>query len=276
MNDNEQITDALLHIRCAQARINISKVLSIYDYLLPRLKEAEVNLHKNNDSLEEMYYAFDVAEVVKAAGGPDCMHLYPRPPSGMTAWSGIYDRTLNNQAAELTYAERLALKMVNYIVYAECVYANLVNQLCYVLVNTRSPRCIGKLNRKESMESIARDCTLGGRVKFLEQNLRDVPNGTPDIIGACDIHLRNMIAHGSLAGSQPVAPYAHQPKSKYGDMAEPVYIRRPNGKNWEWDKKPVDLDAEYERMRNATLTWQTALLHYQDVTYESWKRFPES
>lgn len=251
------------------------KVSSTYDYLYPKLEEAKANLEELEGSLGDMYYAFDVAEV-EAAGDPNCIHLYPHTSPSMVAWSGMFDRMLNIHTSELSGAERLALKMVNYMAYTECVYANVVNQLCHVLVYTNSPRCTKKLNCKKSMESIARDSTLQRKVDFLKRNLRNMPHGIPDISRACDIHMRNMIAHGSLAGSRPPVPYAGQRKSDYYDMSEPVYVRRPCGKTWKWDKKPVDLDVCYEKMCNATIIWHTALLHYQDVTYGSVEQAPES
>ena len=267
MSDEERVTNTLLHLRCAQAGISERKVSSTYDYLLPRLEKAETALQKQKNSLEEMYYAFDAAEI-KATGDPECVHLYPHTSSGMAAWSGMYGRMLSSQTSKLTDVERLSLKMVNYMAYTECVYANIVNQLCYVLANTNSSHCMKKLDCKKSMESIARDCMLKHKINFLKCNLQDMPDSVPDITEACNIHLRNMIAHGSLAGSLPPAPRNNRQKSKYHDMAEPVYVRRRCGKKWKWDEKPTDLDAECEKMCNVTLTWQTALLHYQDVRYE--------
>ena len=276
MNDNERISATLLHTRCVQAGINKLQVLHIFKCLLPSLEEARVNLKERKKSLEDMYFAFDVGEVVEAAGDPDCTHLYPHPSSGITAWSGMYNRALNNQASELIDAERLALKMVNYMTYTECVYANLVNQLCYVMLNTSSPCRVEELRCKNTMESIARVSPLRYRVKFLKQNLPKILNGVPDIIEACNIDLRNMIAHGSLAGGQSLALHDDRQKTEYRSMSEPVYVRGGYRKDWKWNKKPVDLDIEYKKMRDATLTWQTALLYYQDVIYGSWKCLPES
>ena len=194
------------------------------------------------------------------------MYLYPRIAPSVAAWSGVFNKTLGSQAFDLSHDERLALKMVNYMVYAECVYANLVNQLCYILANSDSPRCLKELDYKPDMEPIARNASLKRKIKFLKSNLPPMEPGSINITDACNIHLRNMIAHGSLAGNRPQAPHIHQEKPKH-QMSEPVFVRRSLRGDWKWCEKSVDLDAEYKKMHDATLIWHNALWCYWDVKF---------
>lgn len=218
-----------------------------------------------------MLHAFDMGGVMEI-GKPDCMHMYPCPAPSIVAWSCMFNKTLDNQASNLAYAERLALKMVNYMVYAECVYANLVNHLCYALANSNDPQHLNLLKCKTNMESIARNCILKSKIKFLECNLPDIPDAL-DITKAFDRDLRNMIAHGNFAGNPP--PHPPQLKLKHQAVSTSVYVRRQYKQAWEWDKKPVDLDAAYERMRYTTRIWHAALWHYWNIACGFWSLFPE-
>ena len=194
------------------------------------------------------------------------MHMYPRLAPSVAAWSAVFNKILGNQTSDLTHAERLAVKMINYLVYTECVYANLVNQLCYVLANSGSPRCFKELDRKDDMASIAR-VDLKRKIMFLKHNLPDVQPDVPNIIDACDRDLRNMIAHGSLAGNQPPPSCTNQQKPKHQNIPEQVYVRGGRKEDWKWEKKRVDLDGAYETMHRTTLIWHNALWCYWDMKF---------
>ena len=253
-------------------KINESEVLTVFGYLRPKMDEAKIKLQECGITHKDMLYAFDMGGVMEV-GKPDHMHMYPCPAPSIVAWSGAFNKILDNQAPNLAYAERLALKMVNYMVYAECVYANLVNHLCYILVNSKDPQYLNVLKYKTDMESIARNCKLKFKVEFLRHNLPAIPD-TLNITKACDTHLRNMIAHGNFVGNPP-PPHPPQPKLRHQTMSTMVYVRRQTKPSWEWNDTPVDLDAAYERMRYTTRIWHAALWHYWNIAYGSWKLFPE-
>ena len=152
------------------------------------------------------------------------------------------------------------------MVYTECVYANLVNQLCYILANSDSPCRLRELSCETNMEPIARNVHLKQKIRFLKSNLPPMKLRSINITNACNIHLRNMIAHGSLAGNRPQVPYVHQEKHKH-QMSEPVFVRYRRGWDWKWYKKSVDLDAEYKKMHDTTLIWHNALWRYWDEKF---------
>ena len=160
-------------------KIDESEVLAVFGHLRPKMDEAKAKLQESEITPKDMLYAFDMGGVMEVEK-PDRMHMYPCPAPSIVAWSGVFNKTLDNQASNLAYAERLALKMVNYMVYAECVYANLVNHLCYILVNSKDPQHLNVLKCKTDMESIARNGKLKLKVKFLKCNLPDIPDA-PDI-----------------------------------------------------------------------------------------------
>ena len=265
----------VLRSRCAQMKIDKSQVLSIFDRLRPKLDEAKAKLQECKTTPNDMLYAFDMGGTMKETGKPDYMHMYPCPAPSIVAWSGMFTKILNNQASNFAYAEQMALKMINYMVYAECVYTNLVNHLCYVLVNSKDPQYPKKWRCKTNMESIARNGKLKLKVKFLRFNLPDISDEL-NIAKACNIDLRNMIAHGNFAGNPPLASHPRQPKLKHQSMSTLVYVRCQPNRVWKWDENPVDLDAAYEKMRYTTRIWHAALWHYWDIAYGSWRLFPES
>lgn len=257
----------VVHLRCTQTGINESDVQSVFDMVRPKLDEAEANLRDCDMSLESMYHAFNVDDVVKEPEDLDWLHLYPRPASGVAAWSGVFNKTSDGQAINLTHAEGLAVKMINYMVYTECVYANLVNQLCYVLANSDSPKCFKIIYKKTNMKQIALDVNLKPKVEFLSHNLPKMDNAL-SITDACDISLRNMIAHGSLAGG-PV-PYTNQEKSKH--QSDSVYVRGGLKDDWKWRADPVNLDDAYMKMHHTTLIWHNALWCYWGMKFGPQKR----
>ena len=216
-----------------------------------------------------MYYAFDVKGIVKRNKELDCMYQYPRLAPSVAAWSGVVSKTLGHQICDLSYDERLVLKMINYMVYTECVYANLVNQLCYVLANSDFPCYLKELNCKINMEPIARDVHLKRKIKFLKHNLSCMKSGRKpytNIAYACNINLRNMIAHGSLSGNRAPVPDTQQRNPKH-QTTEKVYVRRVVKGRWEWYKNPIDLDKEFKKMHDTTLIWHNALWCYWDVKF---------
>lgn len=259
----------VLHTRCAQMGISESEA-SVFYTLWPKLNEAKDNLQRSETTLENMYHAFDVDKVMSEDGKPDRLHMYPRLAPSVAAWSGVFNKMLGNQASVLTHAERLALKMVNYMVYTECIYANLVNQLCYVLANANSPTCHKKLDHKTDMVSIARSVDLKYKVEFLKHNLPPMTKSL-DITEACNIQLRNMIAHGSLAGNQPPGQHCGQQKPEHRSMSDQIYVRQGFKKEWRWDGTPVNLDDAYKTLCDTTLIWHNVLWCYWDVTFRSQK-----
>ena len=264
--DCKECIPMVLYSRCAQTNVDQSKVQSVLDALQPKMDEAERNLQRRGASLKNMYCAFDAEDVAGESGGLDCMCLYPRLAPSVAAWSGVFNKTLGNQTFDLPHAERLALKMVNYMVYTECVYANVVNQLCYIMISSDSP-CLRELGCKPSMEAIARNVHLKRKIEFLRHNLPPMQSGSLSIASACDIDLRNMIAHGSFVGNRSLVPYTSQQKPKQR-MSEPVYVRRVSKAGWKWCKDPVDLDVAYEDIHDTTLIWHNALWCYWDMKFK--------
>lgn len=164
--------------------------------------------------------------------------------------------------AEPVWAMHRQLHLPFHVVYTECVYANLVNQLCYVLANLDPPQCLDIIREKTSMKQISLDVNLKPKVKFLSHNLPEMDNSL-SITDACDINLRNMIAHGSLAGG-PV-PYTGQQKSKH--QSDSVYVRDSFREDWKWRADPVNLDDAYVKMNRTTLIWHNALWCYWDMKF---------
>ena len=89
-----------------------------------------------------------------------------------------------------------ALKKINYIVYVECVYSVVVNRLCYALAHSDFPSGLDNLNPNPSIPYLVYKAQLTKKIKFIRSNTERPPKDVPDITEACDIDLRNTIAHG--------------------------------------------------------------------------------
>ena len=63
----------VVHSRCAREGIDESDVRSVLEPLQSKLDEAEANLKRCEKSLESMYCAFDVEDVITETGGSDRM-----------------------------------------------------------------------------------------------------------------------------------------------------------------------------------------------------------
>lgn len=197
-----------------------------------------------------MCTSFEIQEIENITQENKTIVMYPRLETSMTMRSRLFDKLLNGENYTFTNDERLALKMINYLVYVETEYASTVNVLCYIFAQTISPSCRG-INKKSTIKSISRNFSLKRRIEFLKCNLPDIPSNKPNITTACNIDLRNMIAHGRLVGG-PL------PEVEYSGEYEMVYVQKGYPK-WQWCKKPVKLDVEYVRMVNITKVWRSAI-----------------
>lgn len=154
------------------------------------------------------------------------------------------------------------------MVYAECIYSVVVNRLCYALAHTNSPSGLNELKQNLGIPYLVYRTSLDRKIKFIKSNTDRPPKGVPDIIEACNIDLRNTIAHGGLVGKP--AGVALPFFKDVVQMEDPTYVVRFNRTGSLESVRLVDLDAEYEKMRAATMVWHFALVVYWDLTFGMW------
>ena len=260
----KHVKTATLSGKYKSNEIEESDVLSVFDVLKPKMEEAETNLNSDK-SLKDVCTSFEIDEIVSATKeNHRNTAMYPRLETSLLVWSGLFDKMSDRNKYNLTDAEQLALNMVNYLVYTESAYAYVVNIICYIFANTKSPLNFQEIDKKSDIVPITRNITLSHKVKFLKRNLPNIPSDVPDITKACDISLRNMIAHGRLAGETLPKSHTSQSKTEDLDASRMTYVQggRPH---WRWRKKHVDLDVAYAKMNHITQVWCRALQRYCDA-----------
>ena len=257
---------------CEQTNVNADAVRVVFDMLRPKLDEARDNLppigsHPTSfSSLLLMYDSLDRIEDeemdranIKKSRIPKWM--LTRRGLSEEAWTGAFSKIRDSDGLNLDETEMQALKKINYIVYVECVYSVVVNRLCYALAHSDSPSGLDNLNPSPSIPYLVYKAQLAKKIKFIRSNTERPPKDVPDITEACDIDLRNTIAHGGLVGKPAGVVVPHFFKN-VAQMADPTYVTCFDGAGSLKYVRLVDLDAEYEKVRAATNVWNLALNMY--------------
>ena len=284
---------------CRQTEVSSDAVRAVFDMLRPKLKEAEDNLppigspavaadgkpvrtktsqSPNFSSLLLMYSSLDRIEdeemhrIGVVADFPKWM--LPRKGLSEETWASAFSKILDSNDLDLGETEMQALRKVNYIVYVECVYSVIVNRLCYALAHTDSPDNTAGLKSHPSIPYVVYRIPLAKKIEFIKNNTERPPNGVPDITEACDIDLRNTIAHGGLVGKPAgVAPHFFKDVAQ---MSDPAYVTRFDKTGSLEAVRLVDLATEYEKVRAATNVWNLALNMYWNIAFSGWWSVPKS
>lgn len=284
---------------CKQTDVRPDAVRAVFDMLRPKLKEAEDNLppigspavtangkpvrtktsqSTKFSSLLLMYSSLDRIEdeemnrIGVKADLPKWM--FPRRGLSEEAWTSVFSKILDSDDLGLGETEMQALRKVNYIVYVECVYSVVVNRLCYALAHADSPDNTAGLKPNPSIPYVVYRIPLAKKVEFIKNNTERLSKGVPDITNACDIDLRNTIAHGGLVG-KPAGVALHFFKD-VAQMADPAYVPRFDKTGSLESVRLVDLAAEYEKVRAATNVWNLALNMYWNIAFSGWWSVPKS
>lgn len=285
---------------CEQTNVSADAVRVVFDMLRPRLDEARDNLppigsqsvtddgkpvktkdsqSTNFSSLLLMYDSLDRIEDEEMDRININVNRIPRwmlPRRGLSekAWAGAFSKIRDSAGLNLDETEMQALKKIDYIVYVECVYSVVVNRLCYALAHSDSPSGLDNLTPSPSIPYLVYEARLAKKIKFIRSNTERPPKGVPDITEACDIDLRNTIAHGSLVGKPAgVAPHFFK---NVAQMEDPTYVTCFDGMGSLKSIRPVDLAAECEKVRAATNVWNLALNMYWNLEFSGWWSVPRS
>lgn len=261
---------------CLRNNVSVGDVQIILDMLRPKLDEAKNNLssigYPNVSSLLCIYD--ELGHIDYKGVEPISAWIIPHRSSSKKAWTGTFSKILCSEELNLNATEVEAIKKINYMIYLECVYSVVVNRLYYALAHTNSPANPDKLRLRLSFPRVVYDGKLAEKVKFIKSNMAPLPKGVPDITEACNINLRNMVAHGRLVGERPVTEL-HSLKD-VTQITEPACVVHFDRTNSLESAEIIDLAAEYEKVRVATDVWNIALNIYRDITFGTWRSTPES
>ena len=116
-------------------------------------------------------------------------------------WASIYNKTIQN--AGLTDEERSFLYCLRYMLLVESTYSQIVDKMCYLLAWQTNPPGVIRgeerhcCKRVDTIDMISQRCSLATKCEFLANN------GFRDIADACDVELRNAVAHLTAIIGEP-------------------------------------------------------------------------
>lgn len=276
---------------CRETNVSADDVRVIFDMLQPKLDEAKANLPpiesppsivdgepvKTEDGSSENFSSlllmYDELDQIQDDLGRTPKWMLPKRALGEKAWAGAFAKILDSKELDLSETEMQALRKIDYMVYVECVYSVVVNRLCYALAHANNPN-FDVLKTNPSIQYVVYRVPLAKKIKFIRDNTKRPPKGVPDIVEACDIDLRNTIAHGSLVGKP-----AWVARHFFRDVAEkddPAYVTRFDKAGSLESVRLVDLAVEHEKVRVATNVWNLALNTYWNLSFTGWWAIPQS
>ena len=144
---------------------------------------------------------------------------------------------------ELRQDEKCVLSMVSYLVLAESVYRFIVDQLSCVLVKAGASHPFNPKN-VTNCKGISEE-SLGTKRRFLHEN------GLERIANAFDNRIRNAAGH-----------------LLFELQEDGIHIDGIDG--------TVDPNAEWMKLRNATMAGLVAIAHYYDIYHGPMKHFSDS
>lgn len=258
--------DGVLEQRCKYYRIKKEHVLEVCGTIKPILDDA-ANNNVDLDAVIESREIMDVARKLQCNTAVLKLEGAEVDYQNSNTWLDIFRKT---EATNLTEKEWLVFRAITYGVLAENVYNQIVNVLCYALVHrTVPPLQDKKLNCKTGFKDISSKVNLADKLRFL-------PDSCSELIGACNLNLRNSVAHMrfclvpdmEIYNERQETPTSYSSTAKIRVKKHAFYLFKKEHGVWNHlDDKPTDLKGELAKLMDVTHAWHTALLHYQAVTW---------
>ena len=161
-------------------------------------------------------------------------------------WVDIYNKIVQN--AGLTGEEKSFLHCLRYMMHVESAYSQIVDKICYLLVwQTKQPSIIRGDNmncckRVDTVDTISTRCPLATKCEFL------AGNGFGDLADACDVDLRNSVAHMTAIIGKPTIRTTYNSTAATREMRNKVSItgtdvrikRRSQDGSYKWEKVNIE------------------------------------
>ena len=224
-------------------------ILATYD----RVHRLFVNASTNRN-LDDFFLTRDALNYSRAFGlsNTAAIHSAGADFQGNNLWANIYNKTIQN--AGLTDEERSFLYCLRYMLLVESTYSQIVDKMCYLLAwQTNSPGVIRGddgycCKHVDTVDMISQRCPLAIKCEFLAKN------GFTDVADACDVELRNAVAHMTAIIGKPTMKNMRRRTETTREMWSKVSIegteihirRRVTGGADRWVK--VDTTKAFHRL----------------------------
>jgi len=157
-------------------------------------------------------------------------------PSRSLWWSIFISPSWNTN---LTAEEQAFMHCLHYLLIVESMYHQIVDRVCYMLMWRTKPPTLGNLKRWCKEVDTVNDlqhCSLKKKLDYLAEN------GFEYLADACDVDLRNAVAHMTLTIVRPVRRSAVVKQGRTGFRMEGVNVRIKRTKNGTCVSEKVDVD----------------------------------
>ena len=208
-----------------------------------RVRRLFVNASTNR-SLDNFFLTRDALNYSHAFGlsNTAAIHSAGADFQGNNLWVNIYNKIIQN--AGLTDEERSFLYCLRYMLLVESMYSQIVDKMCYLLAwQTKSPGAICGddgycCKHVDTVDMISQRCPLAIKLEFL------VKSGFTDLTDACDVELRNSVAHMTTIIGEPTIKNRRRRTKTTREVLSKVSIegmdvrirRRGNGRVDRWVK----------------------------------------
>ena len=213
-----------------------------------------------NRNLDNFFLTRDALNYCLAFGIPNTASVHSAGADYQTAnlWTEVYNKTIKN--AGLADNEKSFLHCLSYMLRVESLYGQIVDKICYLLVwQAKQPDAIlGKnkncCKRVDSVDEISTRCPLATKCEFLASK------GFGDLADACDVDLRNAVAHTTAVIGEPTIRTTRNRTASTLEMRSDVSIegtdisirRRAKYGSYGWEK----VDIEKTRHQLETAMWR--------------------
>lgn len=258
---------------CLQSNISASDAQTIFNLLRPKLDEAKGNLSSTGSTFDSLLSCIydEMGHIKNKKVDSIPKWMLPRRSSSKKTWTSIFSKIQDSEELNLNTTELQVVRKINYMMYVECAYSVVVDRLYYALAYTNSLPNLSHRDIYPSFSHVVYYTKLTKKVRFIKNKLSLPLKNIPDITEACNIYLRNMVAHGRLVGE--LAGMKPNFSEDMIRMVDPVCVS-PFRADLE-SAEMVDLNAEYKKIQAITDAWNIALNIYRDIEFGTWRLTPK-
>lgn len=174
-------------------------------------------------------------------------------------WTAIYRYAIQN--TDLTAEERAFMYCLRYLLIVESMYSQIVDRVCYMLMWRTDPPTLGSLKNWHKKGHTVNDLqhySLKAKIKYLTEN------GFGYLADACDVELRNAVAHMTLIINGPAHHSATDKQMRNGFSIEGVNVRiKRRAKNGTYVSEKVDMQEALLRLEGEVMRYTAAFERYK-------------
>lgn len=167
-----------------------------------------------------------------------------------------------NRNTDLTAEEQAFMYCLHYLLVVESMYHQIVDRVCYMLMWRTKPPTLGCLKRSYKEGYTVNDlrrCSLKSKIKYLTEN------GFGYLADACDVDLRNAVAHMTLTIDGPAHHSATDKQIRNGFSMDGVNIRIKRSKNGTRVYEEVNVMEAIIRLESEVMSYTAAFRECKEM-----------